>query len=62
MSSTSSTFSSTLSVKSSSLINQVEILLDMLAQKTAETDFQEKELERLRLALENLAPSRLALI
>ena len=44
------------------MMSQVEILLDMLAQKTAETDFQEKELERLRSALENMAPSRLALI
>ena len=41
---------------------QVEILLDMLAQKTAESNLQESELERLRQTLDNLAPTRLALI
>jgi len=41
---------------------KVEILLDMLAQKTAECDIQEAELERLRHALHSMAPTRLALI
>ena len=41
---------------------QVEILLDMLAQKTAESNIQETELERLRHALQSMAPTRLALI
>ena len=44
------------------LCDQVDILLDMLAQKTAETNFQEAELEKLRHNLQNIAQSRLALI
>ena len=34
----------------------------MLAQKTAEGNIQETELERLRHALQSMAPTRLALI
>ena len=41
---------------------KVEILLDMLAQKTAESNIQETELERLQHALQSMAPTRLALI
>ena len=42
--------------------DKVEILLDMVAQKTAESNIHEAEVERLRLTLDNLAPTRLALI
>jgi len=38
---------------------KVEILLDMLAQKTAETSLQDSEIERLRGSLESGEPLRL---
>jgi len=41
---------------------KVEILLDMLAQKTAETSLQESEIERLHTTVEMMSPSRLRLI
>ena len=41
---------------------KVEILLDMLAQKTAETSLQESEIDRLQTTVEMMSPSRLRLI
>lgn len=41
---------------------KVEILLDMLAQKTAETSLQDAEIDRLKTSLEMMSPSRLRLI
>jgi len=38
---------------------KVEILLDMLAQKTAETSLQDSEIERLRSSLDSVEPLRL---
>ena len=41
---------------------KVEILLDMLAQKTAEGSFQETEIERLESAVKMMTPESLTMI